>query len=231
MDEHHLSERLQTVASFVPQGARIADIGADHAYLAAALVLSGKVDYAVAGEVAKGPFENAVEEVRSQGLAKHIQLRLADGLAAINNDDRIDTIIIAGMGGSLIRRILDEGQAKLPTVKRLILQPNVGEPSLRRWLAAHRFQINHEQMVAEDGHVYEIIVADPVGMPVRYDQRELMFGPLLLEKGGPVFRQKWLDELARDKETVKQMQQAKQVPVEKEREFQQRIKLIKEVLG
>lgn len=230
MDEHHLSQRLQAVASFVKPGSRIADIGADHAYLAAALILEKRALFAIAGEVAKGPFENAVEEVKGQGLEKKIELRLADGLAAIHDDDHIDTVIIAGMGGALIRRILDEGQAKLGAVKRLILQPNVGAPNLRRWLAAHCFQINHEQMVEEDGHIYEIIVADPVGMPVHYDDRELMFGPLLLEKGGPVFDKKWQDELARDQHTLTQLEQAKQVPVAKKHSFQQRIELIQEVL-
>lgn len=230
MDEHHLSQRLKVVASFVRPGARIADIGADHAYLAAALVLNGQSDFAIAGEVAKGPFENAVEEVKRQGLEKKISLRLADGLAAIHGDDQIDTIIIAGMGGALIRRILDEGQAKLGSVKRLILQPNIGAPNLRRWLANHRFQINHEQMVAEDGHIYEIIVADPVGMSVRYNDRELMFGPLLLEHGGAIFQQKWQAELKRDQHTVEQLRQAKHVPVEKKHDFQQKIDLIREVL-
>ncbi len=231
VDEHHLSQRLQLVASFVNAGSRIADIGADHAYLAASLIVNNVAEYAVAGEVARGPFENAVAEVKRQGLTGRVIPRLADGLAAINDSDRVDTVIIAGMGGSLIRKILDQGQARLATIQRLILQPNIGAANLRRWLADHRFQINHEQLVEEDGHIYEVIVADPVAMPVVYNERELIFGPLLLEQAGPVFRDKWLGELQRDERTIQQLQKAKQSPVEREAKFKHRIDLIKGVLG
>ena len=68
VDEKHLSARLACVASLVPAGARVADIGSDHAYLPAALVLDGKIDFAIAGEVVKGPYENAVHEIKDHQL-------------------------------------------------------------------------------------------------------------------------------------------------------------------
>ena len=148
VDAQNLSQRLTTVAKFVPQGARVADIGSDHGYLPAALALQGQIEYAVAGEVVRGPYENAVSEIKKLALAKIIQARLADGLEAIKDSDHINTITIAGMGGALITQILDAHPEKLAGVTRLILQPNVGEARLREWLMNHQFQIMAERMVA-----------------------------------------------------------------------------------
>lgn len=231
MDEHHLSKRLSRVAAYIPKQSRVADIGADHAYLAAALVLNGQTNYVVAGEVARGPYQNARAEVDAQGLDTQIQVRLADGLDAIKRNDQIDTITIAGMGGSLIAAILERGQDKFDGVKRLILQPNVGEERLRQWLVNHRFQINAEEILEEDGHIYEIIVAEPTIIPIQYDERELVFGPLLIEKQGSVFKRKWQEVFERENVALSQMKTASQPPAEKIAQFRHRLALIEEVLG
>lgn len=230
LDANHLSQRLQKVADLVEEGARLADIGSDHAYLPAKLILKQRINFAVAGEVAKGPFENEQAEIKQLGLENKIIARLGDGLAAIKAADQIDTITIAGMGGSLIASILDHGQEKLGSVKRLILQPNVGENRVRQWLAAHRWQILQEELVAEDGHIYEIIMAEPSVCPVAYNQRELLFGPLLIEQGGPVFQEKWLAEQKRLEKVLQNIQQADQVPTQHLAELRNKMSLIKEVL-
>lgn len=230
MDAQHLSKRLAQVADFVPAKARLADIGSDHAYLPAALALTGKITMAVAGEVAAGPYENMEKEIRENGLSKQIIPRLADGLAAIKPADKIDTVVIAGMGGSLIADILERGRNRLTGVKRLILQPNVGEYRLRTWLLAHRYQIMAERLVEEDDHIYEIIVAEPSIVPFSYSYYELMFGPLLLEKKGPVFEKKWRAYIKRQLGVLDQMASAKQPPVEKIQQLKAQIALVKEAL-
>ncbi|MBD4919668.1 tRNA (adenine-N(1))-methyltransferase, partial [Xanthomonas citri pv. citri] len=88
--------------------------------------------FAVAGEVVKGPFEIAKNHVAQANLKENIQVRLANGLAAIENVDKIDTIVIAGMGGILISEILEAGKGKLSSVKRLILQANNHGDTLRQ---------------------------------------------------------------------------------------------------
>lgn len=230
MDARHLSKRLATVAKYVQEGARLADIGSDHAYLPASLILNGQISFAVAGEVVKGPFENELHEVEKLRLQDQLIPRLANGLAAIHPKDRIDTISIAGMGGSLITNILDEGQAQMKGVKRLILQPNVGELRVRTWLMNHQWQIQDEQILAEDGHTYEIIVAEPTICPVRYGKRELLFGPFLLEHPSKIFQEKWLAELGRNQQAVVQMRKATHVPQERLAHMESKIKLIQEVL-
>lgn len=230
MDEKNLSKRLATVASYVPAGARMADIGSDHAYLPAALALQKKISYAVAGEVVKGPYENAVSEIKGHGLTDLIKPRLADGLAAITPADRIDTVVIAGMGGTLITEILERGKDRLQGVRRLVLQPNVGEGRLRRWLMDNRYQIMAEQIVAEDDHIYEIIVVEPSVVPFRYSDYELMFGPRLLEKKGPVFTAKWRDYIKRQQGVIHQMEQAQKVPVARIAGLKQKLALVAEAI-
>jgi len=231
VDAKQLSQRLATVGQFVPQGARVADIGSDHAYLPANLALNQRISYAVAGEVVKGPFENAQHEIQKLALTALVQARLADGLAAIQPADRIDTITIAGMGGPLIRHILEQGSAQLAGVKRLVLQPNVGEATVRDWLAAHQFKLVAERILAEDGHTYEILVADHVAEPVSYTATETLFGPFLLAEKSLVFREKWQHELQRAQMAVSQMQQAKVVPAEHLAAVQAKINLIEGVLA
>ncbi|WP_318635728.1 tRNA (adenine(22)-N(1))-methyltransferase [Limosilactobacillus reuteri] len=231
MDEKHLSARLACVASLVPAGARVADIGSDHAYLPAALVLDGKINFAIAGEVVKGPYENAVHEIKDHQLEGQVIPRLADGLAAIEPADKVDTITIAGMGGSLIASILEKGKNKLTEIKRLVLQPNVGESQLREWLMNNHYQIMTEKIIEEDNHIYEIIVAEPSVVPFRYSKYELDFGPFLLENKGPVFKKKWQEYLQREAHVIDQMQKAQQPPVKKINEINEFLSQVKEAIA
>ena len=231
VDEKHLSARLACVASLVPAGARVADIGSDHAYLPAALVLDGKIDFAIAGEVVKGPYENAVHEIKDHQLEGKVIPRLADGLAAIEPADKVDTITIAGMGGSLIASILEKDKNKLTGIKRLVLQPNVGESQMREWLMNNHYQIMTEKIIEEDNHIYEIIVAEPSVVPFRYSKYELDFGPFLLENKGPIFKKKWQEYLQREAHVIDQMQKAQQPPVKKINEINQFLSQVKEAIA
>lgn len=231
VDAKQLSQRLATVGAFVPMGARVADIGSDHAYLPANLALNHRISWGVAGEVVKGPYENAHHEIQKLGLGSVLVARLADGLAAIQPDDRIDTVTIAGMGGPLIRHILEAGAAQLTGVKRLVLEPNVGEATVREWLAANRYQLTDERILAEDGHIYEILCADKVEQLVHYTATELLFGPFLGREKSPIFIEKWQHELQRTERAVAQMQQAKVVPTANLTAANAKIKLIKGVLA
>lgn len=230
MNGTHLSNRLQTVADFVRPGARLADIGSDHAYLPVHLAKQGVISAAIAGEVVKGPYHNALTEIENEQLTAVITARLADGLAAIHSDDNIDTVTIAGMGGTLITNILESGKAHLTHHERLILQPNVGEDNVRRWLQDNSYEIVAERILAEDGHIYEIIVGDPTDTPVTYTAAELKFGPYLLQEKSPVLQQKWRQEQARLDQVIATMKQAKNAPQQKIAAFKQERDQIQEVV-
>ena len=147
--------RLERVAAQVPAGARLADIGSDHAYLPVALVHRGAIAAALAGEVAITPFQAAQRSVSENGLGERITVRLADGLAAIEPGDGVTAISFCGMGGETIRDILEAGKARLSGSERLILQPNGGEQPLREWLMHNGYRILHEEVLRENRFDYE----------------------------------------------------------------------------
>ena len=220
-----ISQRLARVASYVPQGARLLDVGSDHAYLPIYLVQEGTIQFALAGEVVAGPFASAQKNVQEEGLSQQIEVRLANGLAALEAEDQIDTVVIAGMGGRLIADILRQGASKLLGIKRLILQPNNGQDELRTCLVELGFTLSAEELVAEAGKFYEIIVAEPGRTSL--SEQEVRFGPYLLKEKSPVFQERWQLEL------TKLHQALEKIPPEKtlERSFlSQKIQAIKEVL-
>ncbi|CRH90420.1 tRNA (adenine(22)-N(1))-methyltransferase [Chlamydia trachomatis] len=192
MEITRLSKRLETVAGFVPEGARLVDVGSDHAYLPLFLVEAGKIAYAVAGEVVRGPFESALSNVQEAGQTPNIQVRLANGLVAVEDQDQITAVTIAGMGGRLIADILEAGQDKLKGVERLILQPNNREEDVRMWLQEHNYQLVAESILEENEKIYEILVAEPGEMTL--SAKELRFGPYLQQEGTAVFQKKWQSE-------------------------------------
>ena len=190
-----ISKRLELVASFVPQGAILLDVGSDHAYLPIDLVERGQIKSAIAGEVVEGPYQSAVKNVEAHGLKEKIQVRLANGLAAFEEEDQVTVITIAGMGGRLIATILEEGLDKLSNIQRLILQPNNREDDLRIWLQDNVFQIVAESILEEAGKFYEILVVEAGQMEL--SASDVRFGPFLSKEVSPVFVQKWQREAAK----------------------------------
>ncbi|WP_179395457.1 tRNA (adenine(22)-N(1))-methyltransferase [Lacticaseibacillus absianus] len=189
MEKFHLSKRLQHIADFLGDGRRIADIGTDHAYIPIQLAKAGRIDFAVASDVGEGPVAIATANVRDNGLADVIDVRLADGLAGLRPEDGIDTLFIAGMGGLLIRDILTAGLAHLDGTETLILAPNRDDEALRIWLAQHEFGILDEDLVEELGHVYPIIVAGQTKPEVPYQEADLILGPVLRQRRSALFLQ------------------------------------------
>ncbi|MFJ3486854.1 tRNA (adenine(22)-N(1))-methyltransferase [Pseudomonas sp. NPDC090202] len=231
MNEQTLSMRLERVAAHVPEGARLADIGSDHGYLPVALARRGVIAMAVAGEVALTPFSAAERTVRENGLEQQIQVRLANGLQAIEAGDGITAISLCGMGGETIRDILDAGKARLNGRERLILQPNGGEQPLRLWLMEQGYRIVFEEVLRENRFDYEIIVAEPSG-PLSYSAEELYFGPLLMRERSPAFFTKWQRLLRLKQKALGQLRRAQPgLLEEKVQDLARQIRWIDDVLA
>ena len=231
MNEHTLSMRLERVAANVPSGARLADIGSDHAYLPVALLRRGAISSAVAGELASTPFHAAQRTVHDNDLQAHISVRQANGLAAIEPDDGITAISLCGMGGETIRDILDGGKARLSGRERLILQPNGGEAPLRHWLMDNAYTILNEELVHENRFYYEIIVAERAG-PVAYSAEQLYFGPLQMQARSPVFLAKWQRALRLKQKVLAGLEQSEQGALHgKQQHIARQVQWIRELLG
>lgn len=157
-----LSLRLQAVADFVEQGSRIADIGTDHGYVPIYLAQTGRAVSAIAMDVRRGPLERAAEHIREYGeregqsFSCPVKTRLSDGLKALEPGEA-DTVIIAGMGGELEIRILEEGRHVWDSVKHWILSPQSDLHKVRLYLEENGFVIMDETMVRDEGKYYTIM--------------------------------------------------------------------------
>ena len=198
-----LSKRLSAVAKLVTPGSRLADVGCDHGYIPIALVKSGKVPSALAMDVNEGPLMRARQNIESFAAAQYIETRLSDGLEALRPGEA-DSLILAGMGGSLMIRILEEGSEVLQTVKEMILQPQSEIACVRRWLFRHGYATEAEDMVYEDGKYYMIIKA--VHGPAAEESPVFCrFGRLLLTARHPVLEQYLRERLEKDRVICEQI--------------------------
>ena len=173
--EVKLSKRLERIASFVQPGSRVADIGTDHGYVPIWLVQKGVCPSALAMDVRKGPLERAEEHVEEVGLSGKIELRLSDGLAKLKAGEA-DTVVIAGMGGKLTCRILEQGRHVWENwsegKERLILSPQSEQDEVRHFL--------------EDEGKYYIVIEAARGTMRPGREQDYRFGADLIRKKDPV---------------------------------------------
>ena len=151
-----LSLRLSAIADMVTTGNRLVDVGCDHGYLPVYLIQQKKIPSAIAMDVRKGPLSRAKEHIRQYGLEEYIQTRLSDGLENLKAGEG-DTLVIAGMGGPLMERILTDGQSVRDSFSEMILQPQSDIPHFRRFIQSQGFQIVEEKMVEEEGKFYPMM--------------------------------------------------------------------------
>lgn len=236
MNELHLSKRLETVANYLIKDSTFADIGSDHAYLPCYAVIKGLVKTAIAGEITDGPFESAKSQVVKNELSHSIEVRKGDGLEVIATGE-VDCITIAGMGGGLISKILEEGKEKLDGVKRLILQPNIHADFVRIWLMENDWQLIAEEILEEDDKIYEILVAERGQANKPYIEKNIdaaiLLGPFLMVEKNDVFRKKWGLECNHWRKILEQLNDAAVTRESsmKQKELKQKIQFIEEVLG
>lgn len=175
-----LSKRLQAVADFVSEGHRVADIGCDHGYIAIYLTKNKIAKSVIAMDVNKGPLQRAKENILRYGCEEKIETRLSDGAFALKKGE-VDTILIAGMGGILMIKILSEAKELVKELKELVLQPQSEIEGVRKYLHQIGFQIEKETMLKEDEKYYTVIKAIK-GKEQYQKEEEYHFGKHLLEE-------------------------------------------------
>lgn len=234
MNEVKLSKRLQAVAEEIIPQSVLADIGSDHAYLPCYCVLHNRIASAIAGEVVEGPYQAAKRKVEQLYLEDKISVRKGNGLAVLSPGEA-DVITICGMGGALIRDILERGKDKLQGVQRLVLQPNIGAHNIRQWLIENGWELKKEQILKEDGKIYEVLCAEKGNSMQPYKEQEragVLMGPFLLQEKNAVFVEKWQHELKSFKMIYEQLSKAAETEEmnKKREELIERISLVEEVL-
>lgn len=176
-----MSNRLELIASLAKNGVGVADVGTDHAYIPIIMRKSGYKGNIIAGDINECPLEKARISLENAGLSDSVELVLCDGLSGIDSS-KVDTVIVAGMGGDTITGILDRGLYDMPewasrSDYKLILQPVTKPEILRFWLVNNGFIITSEMQTEENGMLYQIICAQPGESP-KYKDAELYTGRL-----------------------------------------------------
>lgn len=205
-----MSSRLEMIASFVTQGRGVADIGTDHAILPIILRRRGYKGYIVAGDINEGPLKKA-ERGLLEAEIYDVELKLCNGLESIDGS-RIDTIVVAGMGGDTITGILDRGLYDMPewadrSDYKLILHPVTKPEILRYWLVNNGFRISGENYIEDNGILCQIICAEP-GESEKYMDSELYVGKLERIVNQPCFEAVVDKHIKRFKAAVKGLENA-----------------------
>ena len=183
----NLSVRMKMIVGLVPEGVTVADIGTDHGYVASYLVKEKKYKKAIATDVNEGPIKKAQKNIDALKLSDKIETRLGDGLDVLE-DGEVDTVVIAGMGGMLICKMLSEAAEKLTKIDKLILQPQSDIEEVRRHVHKLGFKIERESICMEDGKFYIAIRAVHGEEDPPYSDTEYRFSRILSEEGGTIFR-------------------------------------------
>lgn len=179
-----ISKRLLCCASMVQPGSRVADIGTDHGYLGIYLLQSGAARHVIACDLRKDPLENARRNAKLFGVDGEMELRLSDGLEKIRPDE-VDTVVMAGMGGDLIQKILSQCPWRKREGLQFILQPQSAGNVLRRWLCEDGFEIQREEPV-QDGHFLYTVMDIRQGEPAPLTPGTEYASPALLASGSPL---------------------------------------------
>ncbi len=199
----NIGPRLELIASLVPQDSRLADIGSDHGYLPAWLLLNKRISFAIAGELNEDPARRARETAVAYDLLETMQVRLGSGLSVLRPGE-VDTVTIAGMGATTMIDILEARPEVLANLTRLILQPNVAGKELRKWLIGHGWKIVDEDLALENDIVYEVIAVEP-GESKTLDVLQLEFGPVILHRKPDLFARRLADAIKERQRILEQV--------------------------
>ena len=182
-----LSKRLEEISSLVPLKARVVDVGCDHGLLDIYLYQNGIVSKIIASDINENALSNAKENIKNNNLEDVIETRLGSGLEVINLNDKIDTIIISGMGAYTIVEILKNNPEILSTISTIIIQSNTKNYYLRKEITKMNYLIEEEKIV-KDNNKYYTIIKFTKGYQ-KYTKKELYFGPKLLSNSSKIFEE------------------------------------------
>ena len=188
-----IPKRMLAIAALVNHSKVLADVGCDHAYISINLLENGKADRIIASDLREGPLKIAKENINLTDFKDRIETRLCPGLEGFEAGE-VDTVLISGMGGMLVKEILSEGIRVVEAADTLILEPQSDLRVVRAYLREIGFEIIDEDMLKESGKYYQIIKAVKAetklvsknGIGVIAEDE---FGPVLIRKKHPVLKE------------------------------------------
>ena len=183
-----LRPRLQAAADMIKAADHAADIGCDHGRLSVALLQQGRAKRITASDISEPSLQKARMLAQKCGLSERMDTVVSDGISHLCAGNA-DAMIIAGMGGELIARILGAALDVAHSAETIVMQPMRGVEELRRFLRENHFPITDERLVPDAGRIYQIIAVtpgEPNTIPSWFPQDEYSLGHMMFEKGDPL---------------------------------------------
>ena len=188
---NYLSERLQTIYNMVPKGI-VADIGADHGKLMIALFEGGVISHGYAVENKKGPYNRLLAALKEKKLEEDVVPLFSDGIEDL--PEVVHTVVIAGMGGDNILKILKKHPNKTKQIETLIVDAHNAIPKVRDEVCKMGFVIADEKIVREEDIFYEIIKFIRADVAY-YGDNDMEFGPILRKEKSATFKEKYQNRI------------------------------------
>lgn len=207
-----LSKRLSAVASFVTPGYAVADVGTDHGYIPIYLAGQGSRKI-IAMDINAGPLQRAEDHIRLHHLEALIETRISDGLQALKAGE-VQSVVLAGMGGALVLKILADSPAVTVAIEEFIIQPQSEIAKVRAWLQQQGFIVQAEDMVKEDGKFYPVMYVRH-GQEAPYTPAELCYGRRLLQQKHPILQQYIDSEIKRNEQVLSQLSRQQSLAADK----------------
>ena len=183
-----LSLRLKTIASMVDKCEAVAEIGTDHGYIPIYLIKNNICNTAIASDINLGPIEKAELNISLENFSEKIECRLGGGLTTIKPKE-VNSAIIAGMGGNLIRDIILESEEVFKNLDSAILQPVQNPEVLRRFIYEHGYCIVDEELCFDQNKFYEIIKVSYDSEPREKEEIFYEVGEILINKKHPLIKE------------------------------------------
>ena len=206
-------KRLEIIVRMIDNGANIADVGSDHCFVPIECCKLNKIKYAQAIENKKGPYSRMVKAINDNGCGDRIKPSLSNGLNEL--DEKVDTVILAGMGGKLIVSILNENLGKLDAVQTIIVDAHNDREFVTKYLESISYRLIENYFLYEANIAYDIMKWKKGSASRKYSEDELRFGPLNLISKNDAWKKYWLSEKTR----IEYILKSNKLPNEKKDEY------------
>lgn len=224
-----ISDRLKYIGDMVEKCECIADIGTDHAYLPIYLVENGICKTVIASDINKGPVEKAERNIRFFNRTNEIKCRLGSGLTTISPGE-VNSAIIAGMGGNLIKDILEEGMNIFKELNYVILQPVQNADVLRKYIYESGYNVLDEELCKDENKYYEIIKIKYNNKINRLDDIYYEISKKLLEKKHPLLEEYIYFRIRKYDKIIKDIIDTSNMAKKRKTELEEKILKLKEML-
>lgn len=226
-----LSERLNFIIKHIENTSVLADIGTDHGYIPLYALKNGICSKAIAVDINKEPLDKARLNAVLEGMGDELEFRLGDGLKALEKDE-VEIAIIAGMGGNLIRDILESQIEKVDSMKYLVLQPAQNPEVLREYLYNNNYEIISEDLCLDENIYYELFkVRRKEGEATGLDSIYYEVSPRLLMQKHPLMKEYLISKVENYKKIISFITESTINANERRKAIQEKIDVITNMIN